>query len=121
MKNLVRFIFTVLTVFFCLACSHDAGLQAQGKPVNVQELLEKKPGILIDVRTVEEWNSGHHKLARHLDWTNGDFKKAASAFDKNKTYYLYCAAGGRSGQATEYLKSQGFKNVVNLGGYSNLK
>lgn len=121
MKNLVKYLFAACIVFFSLACTHDSGLRAQSKPVNVQELLNKNPGILIDVRTVGEWNSGHHELAQHIDWTNGDFKKASSKFDKNKTYYLYCAAGGRSGQAAEYLKSQGFKNVVNLGGYANLK
>ncbi|MBK7809855.1 MAG: rhodanese-like domain-containing protein [Saprospiraceae bacterium] len=106
----------LFTSFGFIQCNY-----AQDKTVNVKELMDKKPGILIDVRTVAEWNSGHHKLAKHHDWTNGDFEKASMNFDKNKTYYLYCAAGGRSGQATEFLKSKGFKNVVNLGGYSNLK
>ncbi|MCC6816127.1 MAG: rhodanese-like domain-containing protein [Saprospiraceae bacterium] len=96
-------------------------IYSQNKPVKMKELLSKEPGVVIDVRTNEEWNSGHYSDAIHLDWSNGDFKKASTNLDKNKTYYLYCAAGGRSSQATEYLKSMGFKKVVNLGGYSNLK
>ncbi|MBK9271407.1 MAG: rhodanese-like domain-containing protein [Saprospiraceae bacterium] len=94
---------------------------AQSKTVNVKELMDKKPGILIDVRSIEEWNAGHHQLAKHYDWSNGDFEKASVNFDKNKTYYLYCAAGRRAGDAAEFLKKKGFKNAVNLGGLSNLK
>ncbi|NOT38838.1 MAG: rhodanese-like domain-containing protein [Saprospiraceae bacterium] len=96
-------------------------IYSQSKPVKMSELLIKNPGVVIDVRTIDEWNSGHYKNALHLDWLNGDLKKECANFDKSKTYYLYCAAGGRSGQATEYMKSLGFRNVVNLGGYSNLK
>lgn len=96
-------------------------IYAQSKPVKMSELLAKNPGVVIDVRTNDEWNGGHYKDALHYDWLSGDFKRASLKFDKEKTYYLYCASGGRSGQATEYLKSMGFKNVVNLGGYSNLK
>lgn len=109
----------VITAFILLTVILK--IYSQSKPVKMTELLTKSPGIVIDVRTNSEWNSGHYKDAIHLDWNNGDFKKESIKFDKNKTYYLYCAAGGRSGQATEYLKSMGFKNVVNLGGYSNLR
>jgi phage shock protein E len=94
---------------------------AQGKPVKVAELLAKSPSVLIDVRSNDEWNSGHRPEALHYDWENGDFQRACINFDKSKTYYLYCAAGVRAGKATDYMKSMGFKNVVNLGGYNNLK
>lgn len=112
--------FALMLMFF-VGLAFVQYASGQSKPVDVKALMDKKPGILIDVRTLQEWNSGHHKLAIHHDWNSGEFKKASAKFDKNKTYYLYCAAGGRSGQATEYLKSQGFKNVVNLGGYSDIK
>ncbi|HQX44822.1 MAG: rhodanese-like domain-containing protein [Saprospiraceae bacterium] len=110
------FMLFVMMLFAGISC-----LSSQSGPVKVKELLAKKPGILIDVRTLGEWNTGHHEMARHLDWNNGAFKQASADFDKSKTYYLYCASGGRSGQAAEYLKKAGFKNVVNLGGYNNLK
>ena len=96
-------------------------LFAQNKPVNVSELLVKAPGVVIDVRTNEEWNKGHRNEALHYDWNSGDFQRECIKFDKTKTYYLYCAAGVRAEKAKEYMKSMGFKNVVNLGGYSNLK
>lgn len=94
---------------------------AQNKPVNMKELLAKKPGKVIDVRTLDEYNQGHYKDAIHLDWNNGDFEKALPTFKRDETYYLYCASGGRSGRAAALLQQKGIKNVTNLGGYSNLK
>jgi phage shock protein E len=102
-----------------LSCKSDAS--AQGPIKDVQAQLIKEPGQVVDVRTLEEWNSGHYHKAIHADWLNGDFQKQAAKWDKSKTYYLHCAAGGRSGNAAEYLKSQGFKHVYNLGGYDRVK
>jgi len=51
------------------------------------------------------------------DWTDkAQFAERTKYLDKNKTLLVYCAAGGRSGQAAEWLKEQGFKEVVNLQG-----
>ena len=115
MKNIA---FVVLLVFVAFLFMRQT---QQGKPIVVADLLKKNPGVVVDVRTKEDWNSGHVKEALHYDWNNGDFKRQCSQFDKNKKYYLYCAAGGRSSAAMQYMKSIGFKDVVNLGGYNNLK
>ncbi|MEO6190845.1 MAG: rhodanese-like domain-containing protein, partial [Saprospiraceae bacterium] len=78
-------------------------------------------GIVIDVRSNYEWNSGHRNEALHYDWDSGDLQSESIKFDKTRTYYLYCASGLRSKKAMEFMKSIGFNNVINLGGYSNLK
>lgn len=83
--------------------------------------MKKQPGTIVDVRTLDEWNTGHHPKAIHADWLSDDFRKKSAGWDKSKTYYLHCAAGGRSGEAVEYLKKNGFKNVYNLGGYDRVK
>ena len=114
--NLIVSFFLISLVF---ACKNDS--IGQGNPKNIAEQIAKDPGIIVDVRTPEEWNSGHHQRAIHADWDNGQFQKEASKWDPSKTYYLYCAAGGRSSEATEYLKSKGFKKVFNLGGYNQAK
>lgn len=110
--------------YFLMAVSLAFGFtqcSGQSKPVNVTELLAKKPGVIIDVRTNDEWNSGHRPEALHYDWNSGDLQRACLKLDKSQTYYLYCAAGVRAGKAADYMKSMGFKNVVNLGAYSNLR
>lgn len=70
---------------------------------------------LIDVRTPDEFNKGHIINAINYNW-NGDFKSQIENLDKAKPVLVYCLSGGRSGQALNYLKSQGFKEVYNLQG-----
>jgi rhodanese-related sulfurtransferase len=80
--------------------------------------LEEKEGILIDVRTADEFAGGTIEGAANHDWTNGDFEAAAEGWDKNTPTFVFCAAGGRSGQAKDHLVSLGFTEVYNLaGGY----
>ncbi|MBK9109544.1 MAG: rhodanese-like domain-containing protein [Saprospiraceae bacterium] len=107
----------LLLSFF--ACNQASNAQEFVKDVATQ--LKKEPGTIVDVRTSEEWNSGHHTKAIHADWLSDDFRKKAATWDKNKTYYLHCAAGGRSSDAVEYMKKNGFKKVYNLGGYDGIK
>lgn len=86
-----------------------------------QKKIGKTPGIVIDVRTQEEYDAGHLAMAnRHHDLLNGDFEAQLSSLDKDSTYYLYCRSGNRSGQALELMKQNGFENVYNIGGYQDL-
>ena len=93
----------------------------QSKTKDIEAQFKKDSGILVDVRTMDEWNSGHHPKAIHSDWNSGEFKDQSTKWDPNKAYYLHCAAGGRSSKATDYLKSKGFMKVYNLGGYDDVK
>ena len=115
MKSFILFISSLVII------SVGYKLIKQDKPVIMSELLANNPGIVIDVRTNIEWNSGHRNEALHYDWNSGDFQRESIKFDKTKSYYLYCTSGLRSRKAMEYMKLMGFKNVINLGGYSNLK
>lgn len=86
-----------------------------------KEKLDRERGVIIDVRTKEEYNAGHLKLTDdQVDFLNGDFQDSIKSLDKNKTYYLYCKSGNRSGKAAKILKEEGFKNVYNVGGYEDL-
>jgi rhodanese-related sulfurtransferase len=77
-------------------------------------MLEKRNGIVIDVRRPEEWKTGYIKGAINIDYVAKDFEQRIAKLDKNKTYYVYCEVGGRSAQAAAYMKSQGFCKVVVL-------
>jgi rhodanese-related sulfurtransferase len=82
--------------------------------VEFKSLIEKQKGVVIDLRTVDEIKKGKIKGAVEIDFLATDFNKEADKLDKSKTYYLYCAGGGRSADASEILISKGFKHVVNL-------
>jgi len=92
--------------------------------LTVEEFKEKfreGEGVVIDVRTKDEYNAGHLAMTdAQYDIINGDFQDKLPELDKDKTYYLYCRSGNRSGQAAKMMKNQGFENVYNIGGYSRL-
>ena len=75
---------------------------------------EKAP-MIIDLRTNDEIkNKGYIKGSVQIDYLAKDFDLKLSVLDKSKTYYIYCAAGGRSGDCAEQMEKQGFKRVFNL-------
>ncbi|MCX6294641.1 MAG: rhodanese-like domain-containing protein [Bacteroidetes bacterium] len=74
-----------------------------------------KNGVILDLRTSEEiTKKGYIKGAIQLDYLAKDSEKQIDKLDKNKTYYVYCASGGRSSDCAEYMEKNGFKRVYNL-------
>ncbi len=114
--NIIAFFALTISIFSC-----QTPAQSQDFVKDIPAQLKKEPGQIVDVRTLDEWNGGHYNAAIHADWLSDDFKTKSAKWDKNKTYYLYCAAGGRAGQAMQYMKKNGFKKVYNLGGYDRVK
>lgn len=82
---------------------------------------KKEKGILLDVRTPEEYQAGHLKNSKNSDFKGGQFAQEFPGWNKKKTYYLYCTSGNRSGKAVKLLQEAGFTKVYNLGGYNSLK
>lgn len=68
------------------------------------ERLEKGEDILLDVRSPEEFASGHIPQAINVPLDEvADYKG-----DKSKGHLIICASGARSLQATTILKRQGY-------------
>jgi len=91
------------------------------KDVGVQEafeLIQSNQGnadfIIIDIRTPEEFNEGYIENAINIDFYSETFKQDLDKLDKNKTYFIYCRSGNRSGRAMPIMKDLGFKEVYNL-------
>jgi len=75
---------------------------------------------VLDVRTTGEFNSGHIKNALQADWTqNKQFVDRVQYVDKDKPVYIYCLVGGRSAAAAQWMRNNGYKNVVELSGGIN--
>lgn len=77
--------------------------------------------VILDVRTEDEWNEGIIPGAELNDIYKGQgFIYRLEELDKNKNYYVYCKAGGRSAQACSIMNQMGFENTFNLeGGFMN--
>ena len=85
-------------------------------PVDYQNALKNREIILIDVRTAEEYTTGAIANAKNIDFLQDDFETKILNLDRNRPIYVYCKVGGRSGDAVEVLRKNGFHHVVNLKG-----
>ena len=72
--------------------------------------------IIIDVRTIEEWNAGHLASEQHLQLESVASNITELAPDKGRPIYLYCRSGNRSGRAKTILEALGYSQVTNAGG-----
>jgi rhodanese-related sulfurtransferase len=87
--------------------------------------IDDDDAVFIDVRdTYMIADSGLIKGGHHIP--RGLFEFVADEdspmfnplFDKSKTFYLICGAGGMAALAGKTLKEMGFENVVNIGGFN---
>ncbi|EMY62502.1 rhodanese-like domain-containing protein [Leptospira terpstrae] len=88
---------------------------------NQTQLKEKidSGALVVDVRTVAEFQSGHFPGAVNIP-VDQVSKRLDEFGDKNHSIVVYCASGGRSGSAKSFLESVGFTDVINAGGLSNM-
>src|SRR5262245_25874236 len=98
--------------------SRDAG-GAESTPALARRLVRDQGALLLDVRSVEEFESGHvegAKLVPH-DQVGARLDEIASWLegDRGKPIVVYCRAGRRSKIAKQTLEQAGFTQVIDLG------
>ncbi|MDZ4714206.1 MAG: rhodanese-like domain-containing protein [Cytophagales bacterium] len=89
-----------------------------GPRVNFKELVQNGAAI-VDVRTKGEYSQGHIKGSVNIPL--GSPVSQYARFPKNKVLITCCASGMRSGQAKSTLKSSGYTDVHNGGGWGSLE
>ncbi|CAM2980957.1 rhodanese-like domain-containing protein [Vibrio mytili] len=81
--------------------------------------LIEQGAMIVDVRTPQEFSAGH--LDNAVNFPLSELDKHVQSIEKDQMIVLYCRSGNRSGQAYQYLQSQGFTNLHNAGGLDELK
>lgn len=71
--------------------------------------------VILDVRTPEEYATGHLDGAELLDFNSGEFEAALPELSPDAEYLVYCRSGSRSAQAIKLMKDAGFTDLTNLG------
>lgn len=105
-----------------LAQPQDTKLRLQQSIADTKQQAQAQNNMIwIDVRTKEEYDSGHLADAVNIPYEQIADKIAQVTQDKNAVIQLYCRSGRRSGIALESLKALGFSKVTNAGGYEALK
>jgi rhodanese-related sulfurtransferase len=114
-----------LTPSFSIAQQHAIDSSEKLNIINQKEfkqLMHKENVVILDVRTPEEFNTGHILGATLINFRDSTFTHQINALDKNKHYLVYCKSGNRSNKAVQHMLNNGFKNVQQLeDGFSKWK
>lgn len=101
----------VLTLFLVLCgCSENTS------KFNIEKIMSENEYIVVDVRTMEEYEESHVVGSRNIpyDEIDGDVD-----LDRNSVIFVYCKSGARSEIAYNNLKKLGY-TVYNLGAFSTI-
>jgi thioredoxin 1 len=96
--------------------SNRAFAQLEAKKFQEKWEKEKTTSVLIDVRTMDEYNVGHIESAKNIDFNGSNFESEIAKIAKEKTVFVYCLSGGRSSATVSFLEKKGYKNVIELVG-----
>ena len=86
-------------------------------PPDFATKLEALPNEqLIDVRTPDEYQTGHLPHSTLINFKGDGFREEMAQLDKKRPVMVYCAAGGRSTATAALLEELGFTEVYELEG-----
>lgn len=111
----------VLLFSGCQAASNSA-VTSSGAATTIKEVSPSvaKPAVdkaysqFIDVRTTEEYASGHAERAVNIPLDT--LTSSLDRLEKNEPVYIICQTGNRSRKAAQILVDAGYKDVYNITG-----
>lgn len=108
--------FIVLSLFSALVLSACSAGSSAVTNLGATEFIESsQPAdvVVIDVRSPEEFATGHLENALNFNVESSEFDSQIATLDKSKTYALYCRSGRRSAAAAAKMADAGFTTIVN--------
>lgn len=123
MKQISIIILMLTAGVHLISCKESReNTKAISENVTVEEfskLMNEHEGIILDVRTPEEFANGSIPEAVNINFYDDNFKNKLQELDTTQAVYVYCAKGGRSSKSMKMLADMGFNRVYNLsGGYT---
>lgn len=100
MSKLFKFLAASLIAIFAVGSLSGCSTPA---PMDMSSVA-----AVIDVRTAQEWSTGHLDGAVNIDIQSADFASKIDALDHAANYVVYCHSGNRAGQAIKYMQGAGF-------------
>lgn len=118
MKKIVMLLLGIIFIFLAVSCSAKQNNEHILKNITASEATEMiakdKTIIVVDIRTKEEFDSGHIAGAINFDYYSQAFKSQIDSLNKTKSYIIYCRSGNRSGKAMVLFEELGFREVYNI-------
>ena len=107
------FLFSLLFVYSCqLFESKEISVISDTQFTEIQDT----DYILVDVRTAEEYESGHIQDAVNFDFYSESFQNDILTLDKSSSIILYCRTQNRSTKTANYLKENGYNEITVIEG-----
>lgn len=123
MKNKKQFLFLFLLIFLLSGCTSDNDSSVSSssyKKITAEEaktMIDQDNDItILDVRTEEEYNTGHIENAILIPDTSIIDTAESILTDKSATILVYCRSGRRSALAAANLVELGYTNIYDFGG-----
>lgn len=112
---------TVITFIGCRSAGDSSGEETDVfekiTAERAKEIMDQnKEVIILDVRTEEEFNSGHIKGAILIPVDEIKTRAEEILTDKASAILVYCRSGRRSALAAAELKDFGYRSIYDFGG-----
>ena len=110
----MRKIFMIISAILCnlLGCTAQQQKFESLDAEAFEKVISDTSVVRLDVRSIDEYASGHIAKAINIDVMKDDFTtKATSLLPKDKTIALYCRSGRRSKKAAGILVENGYKVI----------
>ena len=127
------YLFSLLVSLFFLSCQANETSPTNAADTSIQSQetiavslsnsdwvskMTEHPGIILDVRTPDEYAQGYIEGAKLVDVSDASFLENLSnlSIDRSTPIYLYCRSGSRSKRAMAILKNDGFTEIYEMNG-----
>ncbi len=118
MKKWVTLLIGIVFMVSVVSCSAKQSSDSILKNISAAEaakmIAKDSTVVIIDIRTKEEYDTGHIAGALNFNYYSQAFKSQISSLDSSKKYIIYCRSGNRSGKAMPMFEEAGFKEVYNI-------
>jgi len=119
----------IISLIFTVGCADNKELQESNEGANgrvtiisgteAQQLMNSdENALMLDVRSPDEFNSGHVEGAMHIPVDELE-TRLNELPDKYTTIIIYCRGGVRSARAVEILVENGYINVYDMQMFEN--
>lgn len=120
MRKLIPFLVFAFLLAGCGASKEEENsYRSIGMDEAVSMMEKESDYIILDVRTAEEFESGHIPGAINVANESIGKEEISELPDKEQLIFVYCRSGNRSKQASEKLVKLGYTNIVEFGGIND--
>jgi phage shock protein E len=117
-SRILIFVIGIIVIIFGVIYLYHSNVIPSYTPDEAGRLIgEDKFDYIIDVRTPEEWNEGHHPKAVLIPLADFTTELPQKIQNKNAEILFVCRKGIRSSAAASMAHDLGFQNVAYVKGY----